>query len=771
MRFLKIFLLVDISVLILVMAAATLVESRMGTFYTALHIYGSWWFCLLWGLFALVGSLYIVGSRMRRWSLLVLHFSWLVILAGALVTHLTSYRGSLLLQPGKPAESYVVQTSATQYESRRLPFSVTLDGFSIVEHPGTTAAADYVSRFTIRDGSQEVRGQVSMNHVFTYRGVRFYQSGYGQGGSSSTLSINSDPLGIPLTYTGYGLLLVSLLWILLDPRGTFRQRLRQLNARRLVAFGLFFFLPLATQAQPAVPQSTADAFGRLFLNYDNRICPMDTYALDFLQKVYGHRSYKGLSPSRVLLSWTFFPDEWDREPFVHVKSKAVRNEFGLPEYASVGSFFSHGDYLLGPYAYDYAQGQRDALHKACADIDSKLQIIMSLRTLQNFTCFPQTQQGVTTWYSPFDRYPASLSSADVGFMRSLFPYLLEQARRGDYATVEAALGKLSVYQRRHGGASVPTEVQVRAERIYNALPFTTMLFMVNLTMGLLTLLLFVLAQNKLRSEVGCRWAQVALDVQVASFLILTGVLALRWKISGTVPMANGYETLLTIAWMSQCAALLFVFTKGCRREEATDGCIVISLTQNCSLRHFVHRHRQSPRRITPLGMLMTVFGFLLSGFSLLVSHLGMMDPAIGPLMPVLNSPLLSIHVSVMMVSYALLAVTFLCGVTGLLLPRMAERLQVLSQVFLYPAVATLAIGIFLGAVWANVSWGCYWSWDPKETWALITLLLYSAALHTRSLPSLQRPRRYHVYMVVCFLSIVMTYFGVNYFLTGMHSYA
>ena len=220
-----------------------------------------------------------------------------------------------------------------------------------------------------------------------------------------------------------------------------------------------------------------------------------------------------------------------------------------------------------------------------------------------------------------------------------------------------------------------------------------------------------------------------------SFAALTFLLALRWIITGNIPMGNGYETMLSVAWMTQLATLIYIMC-------------------------------------TPKGSgLMTAFAFLLSGFFLLVSHLSMMDPAMGPLVPVLNSPLLSIHVSFMMMSYALLALTFLCGVMGLVSRRRAAPLQLLSRIFLYPAMVTLGIGIFLGAVWANVSWGNYWSWDPKETWALITFMLYAIALHPQCVPRLARPRAYHLYMVLSFLSILMTYFGVNYFLPGMHSYA
>jgi ABC-type transport system involved in cytochrome c biogenesis permease subunit len=169
--------------------------------------------------------------------------------------------------------------------------------------------------------------------------------------------------------------------------------------------------------------------------------------------------------------------------------------------------------------------------------------------------------------------------------------------------------------------------------------------------------------------------------------------------------------------------------------------------------------------------IMLTFGFLLSGFFLLVSHISQMDPQISHLMPVLNSPLLTIHVSVIMMSFAFLAFTFICGITAFIIRKQAEELKLLSQLFLFPALTTLGLGIFIGAIWANVSWGTYWSWDPKETWALITFMVYAVAVHEQSLQFLRKPQNYHLFMTLAFLTILMTYFGVNYFLGGMHSYA
>ena len=292
---------------------------------------------------------------------------------------------------------------------------------------------------------------------------------------------------------------------------------------------------------------------------------------------------------------------------------------------------------------------------------------------------------------------------------------------------------------------------MKAERAYNAVPFATILFMLNLTAGA-ALLAFTIWRMVRRNgadrltQGGGRAAKAAAAagavVLAISLAALTACLALRWIISGRVPMANGYETMLVMAWSVMLLSLIV-----CRRF----------------------------RIITP-------FGLLMSGFFLLVSHINQMDPQITHVMPVLASPLLSVHVSVIMMSFALLSLTFVCGLTAVMLrlirgrnaaslTEQTESLALLSRLMLYPALALLAVGVFVGAIWANVSWGTYWSWDAKETWGLITLMVYAVAVHDGSLPFLRRPMGYHVFMTLAFLTILMTYFGVNYFLGGMHSYA
>ena len=753
MVFIKKALLTLYVLLIVVMAAATVVEHYSNTLFVSEHIYGAWWFTLLWALLAAGGITYIVKRHVRKWNILLLHLSLLIILLGALLTHLTSFSGTLHLRQGEAVDSYREMVSMTETKSQPLPFVVRLDSFDVVNHPGTSAASDYITRFSITDGKTVTHAQVSMNKIFVYHGVRFYQASYDTDNLGSILSVSSDRWGIPTTYTGYGLLFFSLLWLLIDPKGTFRRSIRQLShlgdtvnkskdntsqARRSsvltqIIFILLTLVPSISHAQTSVPRETADRFGKLLMEYNDRICPAETYALDFVQKIHGSRSYKNYTAEQVLLGWTFYPEDWSGEPFIRIKSSEMRQQLGLEKYASVNAFFRDGEYILGQPAYDYAHGtNKDAFHKACADIDSKLQMMMTLRQGTPFTLYPYTfSHHRTLWFSPFERFPKELPRKDADFIGRTFATLFVVARRGDFATVNSTLDAIAKYQQHNGGNSLPSKSRLTAEKIYNRLPYTTILFMLNLTLGMLTL-----GFMARRSTKATRPLRVLL---LLSFLLLTFVLALRWIISGTIPLGNGYETTLAVAWMAQLFVLIFTSTQSAGHNGLT--------------------------------LLMCAFGFLISGFFLLVSHISLMDPAIGPLMPVLNSPLLSIHVSFMMMSYAFLAITFFCGLAALVRPRQAEALQVVSRVFLYPAIVTLGIGIFLGAIWANVSWGSYWSWDPKETWALITFMLYAIALHTQSLPRLSRPRAYHIYMVFCFLSILMTYFGVNYLLSGMHSYA
>lgn len=549
--------------------------------------------------------------------------------------------------------------------------------------------------------------------------------------------------------------------MLFDPRGAYRALLRSEHLRKgallaVMAVATFFgsTASAAEHTPHALPEATAEKFGELFILHNNRICPMQTFAIDFTKKLYGARSYKGLTAEQVLTGWIFWGEEWMNEPIIKVKNGDLKQTLQLPDYVSAGFFFDKdmGGYTLGPYVKEYYEGNKDKFHTQASALDERIQLVMDLRRGTLLKIFPiKSDNGKTAWYSPTADLPSSLDYKERSYIQYVFTLLYDYAEANRQDSICHTLDKMLTLQIKNGAASIPSEKQTTAERTYNRIPFATILFVLCLTMGVLSFLYTVThicrqcrlesnhdprATKHRRSDIIVR--RFSRTVMAAAFASLTYCEYLRWTISGTIPMANGYETMLFVAWTVMLLSLLLSF--------------------------------RFP--------IMLTCGFLMSGFFLLVSHISQMDPQITHVMPVLNSPLLSIHVSIIMMGFALLSLTFINAITALtvkLINRDATRqmtaLQSLSLLFLYPAATTLGIGIFVGAIWANVSWGEYWGWDPKEVWALITFMVYAAALHPKTLPALRRPVTFHVFMLLAFLTILMTYFGVNYILGGMHSYA
>ena len=744
-------------ILVLVcMAAATIVEKSQGTDYAHAHYYGAWWFILIWAVLAALGAFYIIKRKVKCASTLALHLSFIIILAGALLTHISAKRGMIHLRIGQPTDTYMAQDEEQGMKEEKLPFSLCLQKFEAKMHDGTNAVADYSSKFTVIDGDDKSEGEVSMNNIYSHRSYRLYQSSYDEDGKGSVLAINADPYGIPVTYTGYALLFISLVWMLFDPKGGYRKLLKSplLKKGALMTAVILNMGNIQTlhaesatgNLQNAVlPKETAEKFGELHILYNDRICPVQTFALDFCKKIYGARSYQGLTAEQVLSGWIFYGNVWTNEPFIKIKSGEMKTAMNLPDYASLNTFFNRemGGYTIGQYVQEYYNGQQDKFHQQAADIDGKIQIIMELREGISLKVLPYTftknvkatkdhpfiKAGTTTWFAPVDKLPLAVEHQHALYIKNVFSLLYGDVQKGNMDRVNIFFDKMLKYQEVSSGSSLPSKIQYQAERINNDFPFATILFMVNLTLGFIALFYTIYRMTKNRQ---LKALDITLPILLCiSFLALTFGLALRWIISGNVPLSNGYESMLSVAWLV----------------------LLISIFMQFRIR------------------IVMVFGFMLSGFFLLVSHINQMDPAIGQMMPVLNSPLLSIHVSIIMMSYALLSLTFICGIMGICLRSHGEELQALSRIFLYPALTTMGFGIFIGAIWANVSWGNYWSWDSKETWALITFMIYAVVVHTQSLPVFRKPLVYHIYITLAFLSIAMTYFGVNYFLTGMHSYA
>lgn len=704
------------------MAMATILGKYTSLEYVSDNIFGAWWFCLLWAAGTAVGIVYFIRRKIRRPIVVTLHLSFVIILLGALLTHLTAHRGMIHLRQGKTTQTYITKEG----NKAELPFGILLNKFNVTYHAGNMAAMDYASHITIIHNRKQEQYQVSMNNIYSGYGTRLYQSSYDEDLKGSYLSVNSDPYGIPMTYTGYSLLFFALIAMLVDSKGKFRRLLRKETMVLLMLIAGY----VSVQAQPSLRRQTADEFGKILIVYNGRICPVETYAIDFTKKLYGKKNYKDFTPCQVLTGFMFWGEEWMKEPILRLKGSELRSKLNMNEYIAPINLFGKQGYILGPYLQD-AQGQEnDNVSKQLLDTDDKMMLLMNLTQAKSLKIFPYMEKNESVdWFSPNDKFPASMSKAQQQYIRSILPLAAQLAKQGKTDMVNELIQKLRKYQYRYGGNTIPSNNAIRAENIYNKYPFTTLLFIFNLTAGLLSILFF----TKKRRYKLFTW------LMALSWIFLTLTMALRWMINGTIPLANGYETMLLLSWIIMLVAVL----------------------------------------TTRKMQLMTTFGLLMSGFMLLVSHLGEMDPSITPRMPVLNSPLLSIHVSIIMISYALLSLTFICAIAYFCtynskregIKSVNRQLTSLSQIFLYPAITTLGLGIFIGAIWANISWGNYWGWDPKETWALITFMIYAIPIHSDSFSSLRNPKRYHLFMLLSFLSILMTYFGVNYILGGMHSYA
>lgn len=710
----------------LIAAMATLIGTAEGQDAADRWVYAAPWFTALWALAAALGVAWIVRRKVRRASTLTLHAAFLVILLGALVTHVGGHRGTVHLRQGATATHY----DADDGTRRPLGFGLRLERFDVDYHAGQAAPMDYRSTVTLSDGGGTTRHAVSMNHILAAHGLRLYQSGYDDDLRGATLAVNDDAWGIGVTYAGYALLLVALLWMLADPRGRFRRLLSGVGAQgaRVALLALVAASALPLRAQRTLTPEEADELGGALIVYNGRVCPLETFALDFTRKLHGARTYHGMSAVQVLAGCALFPDDWLAEPFLRIKGRQLRERLGgVGEYVAPADLLRDG-YRLGPMLQE-AQTKRDKLSEQVLDVDDRLVLLMQVMRMESLRMFPYpTRGGGVEWLSPAQTQPRAMPAEQRAYVRTILPLAASLSARGDHERARDAIGRLLRYQAAYGAGSIPPRWRLRAERAYNAVPLPTVLFMVNLALALLSAALLARRRGAVVVGLGA----------LLSWTGLTLTLALRWAASGNVPLGNGYETMLLLAWLTLGASLV------------------------------------AARRFRP----MLTLGLMASGLMLLVSHLSQMDPAISQRMPVLNSPLLTVHVSVVMLSYALLSLTFMASAAYFLSLPLGARadafrrsLKPLSELFLYPAVATLAAGIFIGAVWANVSWGAYWSWDPKETWALITLLVYAAPLHQSSYAALRTPRGYHLYLLLAFASLVVTYFGVNYLMSGMHSYA
>lgn len=737
-----------LGILLLILTIATILEKIYGTDFVNEYIYSSVPFVILWGVTAITSLLYIIKSKLHRQPVIfLLHLSLLFILAGAFTTWIYGEQGTMRVRQGEQ------QTSFTDSKgiSHQLPFSITLNQFEIIYYKGTLAPMDFISHISVadKDCHRQIQGKVSMNHIFSYQHYRFYQSGYSEDNEGSVFSVSHDPYGIGITYAGYTLLLLSTVFFFFSPQSRFRQLLKSpLLHRSLTVILLLFafslnsnFLKANSPSPKVLPREVAEYFGDLYILYNNRICPLQTFARDFTIKLYGSSSYKGLTPEEVLTGWLFYYDSWKNEPIIRIKSNEARKLLEIEgNYARLKDYISTiNEYKLEKMMNHIRSGEQVTDKRGIEEADEKFNIINLVCTGAMMKIFPcRNIAGKTLeWYSQSDQLPQDMDNDKWVFIRKSMSYVNEMIVMKKYNDACLLLEKIKKYQQKECDGLLPADNKFKAEKIYNQFDYSKSVAMACICIGLICFIYYChcMASQKRTS----RKAIIILNILLwIVFTYLSAAICLRGYVSNHLPLSNGFETMQFMAW---CTLLLTFLLQ----------------------RKFA---------------MLLPFGFLLCGLTLMVSMLGESNPQITQLMPVLQSPLLSIHVVVIMIAYSLLAFIMLNGVTAVILHQsqkeckeQIERLQIISQIILYPAIFLLAIGIFIGAVWANVSWGRYWGWDPKEVWALITMLVYALALHPRSLPWFHRTMFFHVFCITAFITVLITYFGVNFLLGGMHSYA
>ncbi len=741
MKHLKNLILVVATAIILILITATIVESSKGTAFVRQHIYTSAWFVVLWAALAVVAAVYIVLRKNKNksnisTSVLMVHASFLVILLGAFTSWNMAESGTIHLRQNETTSTMKDEEGKT----KELGFEVSLKNFNVVNYPGTDAPMDYVTMLTAN--TQEIK--VSMNNIGSFNGYRFIQSGYDSDMQGTTLGVYHDPWGIGITYTGYALLFISLIATMVSKKTRIRHLYRKaLSLQGAKAWAVTALLAVSSFATSANAQEMvkidgdiADDFGKICVLYNSRITPINTVATSFVTKLCGKPTWDGLSSNQVFAGWIFDVPYWETVKMIEIKEKKAQELLGINgKWASFDDFWdNYNNYKLdAPLKKAYKDGDTK-LQKQLRDADEKFNIIRMLYGGEMLKMFPYAgKQGHMQWFAPGQPLGnLKLDEKELVFIKKSMDYLAESIITGDKARAEEIAKKIYSYQHVRGKAVVPTKFRIYTETFYNKTNAQRLPVMLYLTLSLVLAIVSTLSLNNGKQK------KTRLVSSVLTWVMLihtTLLLALRWFVSGHLPMSNGYETMQFMAWAT----------------------LIVTLVMQ--------------KRFLPVKQ----FGPLLSSFALLVAMITDGNPQITQLMPVLQSPLLSVHVMVIMFSYALFGLTALIGLQGLIAhhrkqEEKEQQLAALSQFLLYPAVALIAIGIFIGAIWANVSWGRYWSWDSKETWALITMLIYSAPLHA-DIKWLRKAQHMHIYILLAFLSVLMTYFGVNYFLSGMHSYA
>lgn len=657
------------------------------------------------------------------------------------------------------------------------PFAVRLNKFIAEKHPGTEKSyAAFESQVTVLDSDGDFDARIYMNNVLDHKGYRFFQAQFDEDEKGTILSVNHDFWGTWITYIGYTFLYIGLLAILFDKNTRFEDLRRKLNkvkekkASLLTALLLFFSLgafaqhnthnlPTPQQIDSLIQLSKispehASRFGELVIQDGvGRMKPINTFSSELLRKVYKQDHYKDLNSDQAFLSIAQFPNLWYQVPIIQLKrgNDSIRKSIGLPidaKYAAVVDFFDEkGNYKIGDALDDANHAAiKNQFQKDFLDVDSKVNLMLSALSGRILTIFPIPDHENNKWVSYAELNEAGIKGIDSTYTKNVLPLYMTSLLKGietkDFSSADEYLESIHGYQVKYGSEVRPSDSRVKSEILYNKYNIFKTLYSYYMLIAIL-MFGFVIVQILKPAKWIHKVIRVFSAIIVGLFILHTIGLAVRWYVSGHAPWSDAYESVIYVAWATTLFGLYF--------------------------------GRKSFLTIASTAF---VCGMILWG-----AHQNWMDPSISNLQPVLDSYWLIIHVAVIVASYGPFTLGMILGIVALILMLFTnesnrklmdlniKEITYINEMALTVGLVLLTIGNFLGGQWANESWGRYWGWDPKETWALVSIMVYAFVIHARFVPALRGTWIYNLMSIIAFYAIMMTYFGVNFYLTGLHSYA
>jgi cytochrome c-type biogenesis protein CcsB len=639
-----------------------------------------------------------------------------------------------------------------------LPYSIRLNKFILERYPGSNSPSGYKSDVVVVDKSANTEKpfMIFMNNILKYKGYRFYQSSFDKDEMGTVLSVNHDNAGMLVSYSGYLLLFLFIILSIINKNSVFHN----VNAgywkspfRKVVS--VLILLVLFTgfntlTAQKLVPDKKAvEEFGKVLVqDQKGRTKPLFTLSNDILRKVTRENEFDGMSSMQVFLGLYFDFADWKTVPLIRVSNKDIQDKIGisgsLASFDNLVDLGNSGKYKLAEdveKAYGKAPGERNKYDKEVMKVDERVNIVYMIYTGEFMKLFP-LKNNTHNWGSSEEALKTAISKEDSLYLKGILQMFADALNKNNLSRANQIAGSITDYQNRFAGYELPSKSKTNAEIIYYKTKIFERLFPFYATIGLIMLISLLTLVIKGRKQ-GSLFVKALGWLLFAGFLFHTSGLGLRWYIAGHSPMSNGYESMIFISWVTILAGFIF------SRKSA----FALSATA------------------------------VLASMTLMVAHLSFMDPEITNLVPVLKSYWLTLHVSVITGSYGFLGLGAILGLITLILLALSnernherigitiDELTIINYKTLTLGLYFLTIGTFLGAVWANESWGRYWGWDPKETWSLITVIVYSLVIHSRMIPSLKDVFSFNILSLFAFSCVLMTYFGVNYYLSGLHSYA